>query len=76
MCCHGLEGFLGFVGITLEEEEKSLVVVELPVVLALVLGDVVMEFLDFFAFIFVVFDLPVVEEPTAFLAFFCFLLFF
>lgn len=61
---------------TLEEEEEALLVEELAVVLEFVLGHIVMEFMQFLAFILVMQDLSVEEETCALLAFFRLLLLF
>lgn len=71
-----LQGLLGFVSMTLEEEEETLLVEELTVVLELVLGHVIMEFVQFLAFILVMQSLSVEEETCALLAFFGLLLLF
>lgn len=70
------EGLLGFVSMTLEEEEEALLVEELAVVLEFVLGHIVMEFMQFLAFILVMQDLSVEEETCALLSFFRLLLLF
>lgn len=59
----------------LEDKEESLVIVELPVVVELVLGEVFLELFEFFFLVFVMLDLSEVEEPGALLAFLGLLLF-
>jgi|JI9StandDraft_1071089.scaffolds.fasta_scaffold223824_2 hypothetical protein len=76
MAMEGLNGILGLVSVGLEEEEEPLLIKVLSVVFDLVLGHVFMEFVDFFSFVVVVFDLSIVEEATSLFALFCFLLFF
>lgn len=74
MCCKGFKSFFGFVAVALEEEEKSLLCEELAVVFNFVFGDVIVEFVQFFAFVLVMGDLPEKEEASALLALFCLLL--
>lgn len=61
---------------TLEEEEKALIVVEFAVVLEFVLGNIVMEFMQFLPFILVMQDMSEEEETCALFAFFRLLLLF
>jgi hypothetical protein len=75
MAMEGLNGILGLVSVGLEEEEEPLLIKVLSVVFDLVLGHVFMEFVDFFSFVVVVFDLSIVEEATSLFTLFCFLLF-
>lgn len=75
MAMEGLDGILGFVSVGLEEEQESLLIKVLSVVLDLVLGHVFMEFMDLLSFVVVVLDLSIVEEATSLLALFRFLLF-
>jgi hypothetical protein len=75
MAMEGLNGILGLVSVGLEEEEEPLLIKVLSVVFDLVLGHVFMEFVDFFSFVVVVFNLSIVEEATSLFALLCFLLF-
>jgi hypothetical protein len=74
MRCQGLKSFFGFVGVSLEEEEESLFSEKLAIVINFVFGDVVVEFVQFFAFVLVMGGLSEKEEASALLALFCLLL--
>jgi len=58
-----LQGLLGFVAFALQDEEESLVVVELAVVVGFVLGHVLLKLLQLLPLVLVVLDLSEVEEP-------------
>lgn len=75
MVVEGLDGFFGLVAVGLEEEEKALFIKVFPIVLDLVFGDVLMEFMNLFLLVFVVLDMPIVEESASLLALLCLLLF-
>ena len=53
----------------LEEEEQSLLIPELSIVLDFILVDVLMELPNLFLFVVIMLNLSVVEKSTAFLAF-------
>jgi len=76
MYCHGFKCFLGFVVVALEEKDDSLFGIVLAVVLNFVLGNVVMELMQFLAFILVMGDMSKKEEASALLTLFGFLLLF
>ena len=76
MALHGLEGFFRFVSMRLEEEEQSLLIPELSIVLDFILVDVLMELPNLFLFVVIMLNLSVVEKSTAFLAFFSLLFLF
>lgn len=59
----------------LEEEKEALFIKVFPIVLDLILGDVLMEFMNLFLLILVVLDMSIVEESASLLALLRFLLF-
>jgi hypothetical protein len=71
----GLDGFFGFIAMGLQEEKEALFIKVFPIVLDLILGDVLMEFMNLFLLILVVFDMSIVEESASLLALLRFLLF-
>ena len=68
MIVERLNGFLGFVAVTLQKEQQTLFVEIGLIILDIVLSDVLVEFLDLFTFIFVMLDLSEIEETSALLA--------
>lgn len=62
MGVEGLESLLGLVAFALQDEEQSLVVVELAVVVQLVLREVFLELLHLLLLVLVVLSLSEVEE--------------
>lgn len=76
MTVKGLNSFLGLVTMRLKEKKKPLLVKVISVILNLVFGHVFMKLMNLFSLIFVVLNLPVVEETAPFFALFGLLLFF
>ncbi len=76
MAGKGFERLFRFIPMALEEKEKALFVKELTIVFNFVLGDIVVEFVQFLAFILVMKSLSEEKETRTFLALFGLLLLF
>ena len=70
-----LQCIFGFVPVPLKEEQKALLIKVLLIVVDFVFRYVFVEFIDFFALVLVMFNLPVIEETASFFPFLRFLLF-
>ena len=68
---HGLEGILGFIFLTLQKQQKSLLVKVLFIVLDFLFIDVLVELSEFLFLIVIVLNLSEVKEATSLFAFFC-----
>lgn len=73
---HSLEGLFGLVLVSLEDKEEPLVIEEFSIVLDFMFDGVLFEFLHFFEFVLIVFDLAVVNEPGSFFTWLSFLFLF
>ena len=73
---HGLERLFGLVLISLQDQEQFLIIKDISIVLDFMLDNVLLEFVHFFNFVLIMFDLPIVEEPCTLFTWLCFLFLF